>query len=205
MVGTEAGARAMQLLACKPGLSVEGGAVHMEQEGEVPEALPGMLRTLATLAADLEGAMRVGLDALAARRGHPLKGDTVEGHHEGLPWLARVASHGGEVRVDLVDGGPRHLSIVAPDAAAPLGVPVTLPNPILGRLVQIRAADPAAVAALLDEEATEAVLAVVRGHPGARVQDGEVFVPVGEVFDPEAFAAALDDALRLARALCTRC
>lgn len=201
LVGTPAGLRAVQLLARTPGLSIRKGAVHQESEAERPEALAGTLRALAALCQDLEAAMRGGLSGLAGARAGVVEGEAVVGTTGGISWRAAISASGGEVRVQLVDGGPAGLCIVPPGGDPPEGRPVSLPNPILGRLVTIRAADPDEVVARLDEAATEAVLAVVRGHAGARVVDGAVVVPVDDVFDPDAFAGALDDALRLAMAL----
>lgn len=201
---TAAGRRALGALARRPGLSVHEGRVRCDAEGERPERLVELLDEATSVAADLESAVRVGLDGFAAGLGLARVEDRVSGECDGLRFEAMLKAAHGVVVVWLPEGAPAGLCIVHADAPEPGGRPVPLANPILGRLVAVRASDPASAAGALDEQATEAVLAVIRGHEGARVERGEVVLPVRAVHDPGAFSAALGDALALARSLVRR-
>ena len=128
-------------------------------------------------------------------------GRVAQGQREGLRFAACLTASGGRVTVGLPAAAPAGLAIVAADRPDPDGLPVALADPILGRLVTVRASEPVEAAAAFSGATTEAVLGVVRGHPGARLSDGEIVVPVPDAHDPEALRRALEDALALARSI----
>ena len=201
LAATEAGQRALRTLAANPALSVYRGQVRCDAEGERPERLVAMLEAASGVAVDLEAAVRLGLVGFAESLGLPASGNRVEGERDGIRFSAELHPGRGRLVVALPLGAPEGLCIVRAGAPDPGGHPVPLANPILGRLVMVRAQVPGVAARALDEQATQAVLAVVRGHEGARVEDGAITIPVDDVHDANAFAAALEDGLALARSL----
>ena len=201
LLATAPGERALQALARTPGLSLAEGAVRLDVEGECPERLGALLGSASRVAADLEAASRAGIEGLASAMGLVRRGDVVEGEREGLRFAACLTASGGRVTVGLPAAAPAGLAIVAADRPDPDGLPVALADPILGRLVTVRASEPVEAAAAFSGATTEAVLGVVRGHPGARLSDGEIVVPVPDAHDPEALRRALEDALALARSI----
>jgi hypothetical protein len=201
LAATEAGRRALGTMVRNPGLSVYRGQVRCDAEGEHPERLVALLDAASGVAADLEAAVRLGLDGVARELGLSRSGDRVDGGRDGIRFSLVLGPDRGRVVVALPVGAPEGLCIVRAGAPDPGGHAVPLANPILGRLVMVRAAAPEEATAALDERATEAVLAVVRGHEGARVEAGEITLPVEAVHAPAAFLAALEDGLALARSL----
>ena len=210
MAAHPSGRAALQAVARSESIEVADQRITDRRPGELPDRLDAMIRGVLAVAVGLEAAACGPIDAVAAARG--LSRST----HDGAPSAAgQVRGHavrltrgpdGTELTVHPSRPPPSDLRVAARHATGGLGepggagAPVRLANPILGRLVDARAADPDAVALWLADALTEPLLAVIQGHPGARIDHGVVHLDLPAEATAEALDAAVEDALRLADA-----
>lgn len=206
LAATEPGNSALRRLAGREGMVLEDGWLDARVAGERPQDVEALLEEVGTVADELEQAVLGRLSALARRRGLALEGQPATGAAgvvSGLQVAARIQPEGTWLTVALPESAPAGLRIAeeAPrDSGA--GHVVALANPLLSRVIDVRAVDLAAAARVLaSDQATEDVLAVVKAHPGAMVSSGRVVVPLPGAVDAAALDEVLTDAVRLARRL----
>ncbi len=158
----------------------------------------------------LDGALSRPWSRMAEREGLSLRRSRrrtrVEGQWGGLNLTAVADSGGGgdpcrsRIQVGIPGELPRGLWITRRDEDAPAGC-LDLPDPVVGHMLCVRCQRPELAVELLDDDDLRAaLLEVVHGHPGSRVQGDAVVLEVDQ-FLGEAIEEKVAMAVNLARAL----
>jgi hypothetical protein len=188
-----------------PGSSLCGQTLELARSGESPEVAERLLQSALALAAALEAAVAEALQAAVASRGLVLGHAPVGGRWfatgsvEGLAVQVSASGRDTEVRVALPLHAPLGLVVLtAPSSELMVGDPVRLQNPMLSRFLHVWAYDAEAAAEAFVDDLTEPLLSLLKGHPGTRLADGELFVPMPACPSNEELGEVIDDAVALA-------